>query len=782
MTSVGEMSRRTKILNVLILVCVLSVTVAFVWVMSSLPYVEGHQPLTGLEQPVSVTRDHLGIPRISASSERDAYVALGYVHAQDRIWQMEMQRRAGAGRLAEIIGERGLASDKFMRTLGLYRLAEGSVAQVDKPTRDALEAYADGVNAWIASHRHRLPLEFSVLGFRPEQWTPADSLVWGRLMALQLTGNWQDKLLRARLSGAIDGKWLQELWPAYPPDAPVTLSAATASRLAEILPEAAAPHLASNIWMVAGSHTATGKPLLANDPHLGFRAPILWYLASVEFPGISLSGATVPGVPFHLIGHNGRIAWGSTTTGADTVDLFVEKQVNDTSYRAPGGNRPFLIRDEIIHVKGGADVTLKVRETRHGPVVSDLIAQDIAHEGEVVAMAATALVADDLTGQALYRLNRATDWRGFTNALKDFHAPVQNMGYADTQGNIGFFTAGRVPLRKAGNNSVPLRGWTGDGDWTGWLPFAKLPQSFNPKSGLLINANNKVVPDSYPYRIATDWPNGTRAQRIHDLLNGRNGLGTADMAAMQLDTLSLQALELKELITTIEPKTEGARKALALITAWDGHADRLRPEPLIFAAWMSRLDRAVFADEMKKHYEQWLPVRPTVLAAALTSTRHWCDNITTPEAESCEDMIERSLEQTVEDLTRAYGPDMGKWSWGAAHQAAFIEPVLSQVPVLNRYADLRIATDGDDFTVNRGTYATEAGATHFAHVHGAGLRAVFDLADLGNSRFVIAAGQSGNPLSHHYDDMMEAWRNNQGVTLGIHKGGSAILLLEPTAR
>lgn len=773
-----EMSLGAKILNAAALLILLSLSVGFVWLMGSLPRIEGSYPVKGLELPASITRDHAGIPRISARNQHDAYFSLGWVHAQDRIWQMELQRRIGAGRLAEVVGEKGLANDRFMRTLGLYRLAQGSVERMDKSTRDGLTAYAEGVNAWLKEHSHRLPLEFRVLGVKPEPWTPADSLVWGRLMALQLVGNWRDEVLKAKLAGKLDGRRLGELFPAYPADAPVTLSAKAADALLAALPETAEPRLASNVWAVAGSMTETGKPLLANDPHLGFQAPVLWYLARIEAPGLTVTGATVPGVPFHLIGHNGRIAWGTTTTHADTVDLFVEKLAGEGSYQTVSGPKPFATRDEIIQVKDSAPVTLTVRETVHGPVVSDLLAKDLARTGQVIAFRSTALEPEDLTAQALMRMNRAIDWKSFQTALKDFHAPVQNFAFADTAGNIGFTVAGRVPQRRSGDGALPVEGWTGLGDWIGWVPQAKMPQSYNPRSGSVVNANNRVTPERAAAMISAAWPEGYRAQRIQDMLQGAKGLTLHAMARMQLDEMSLAALELKESLTGLEPKSAQAREAARLVAAWDGRMDRDRAEPLIFNAWMDHLWQAVFADELGDSFAQFRQLRPYVLGAALTSNRHWCDDVGTAEAESCEDVMAASLEKAVAALATRFGASMGKWKWGDAHQAALDSSVLGQVPLLSSLANKSIATGGDDFTINRGTWHQGNGEILYPHGHGPGLRVVYDLADLSRSRFIIATGQSGNPLSRNYSDLMEAWRDNQGLLLN-RDGGTAVLNMEP---
>ncbi|RAU22712.1 penicillin acylase family protein [Paramagnetospirillum kuznetsovii] len=743
------------------LVVLLALSVLWVVVMSSLPRIEGTMPLPGIHTSAAIARDSLGVPRITAKSLPDAYFALGWVHAQDRMWQMEMQRRVGAGRLAEVVGEAGLSNDRFTRSLGLYRLAERAFPQLDEPTRAALVSYAAGVNAWMKENRLRLPPEYTLLGFRPEPWTPADSMVWQKLMALQLAGNWHDDILRAQLNRSLDPKRVQELFPATPADAPVTLSSEGGKALLDGLPEAARTMPASNIWVVGGNRTESGKPLLANDPHLGFRAPILWYLAALDAPDLSLSGATVPGVPFHVIAHNTRIAWGFTATQADTVDLFVEKLAGESAYKTPEGSRPFVVRDEVIRVKGAADVALTVRETRHGPVISDLVAKDVAGPGEVVALSATLLGEQDFSIQALRKLNQAKDWAGFTNAVKDLQAPVLNIGYADTAGNIGFYTAGRVPIRKSGNGMVPARGWTNEGDWTGWVPFAKLPQSYNPKSALLINANNKVVGDKYPYLITATWDDGYRASRIRDLLEPRRKLTPADMSETQGDIVSLQALELKDLLSGHEFKGKTARDAAQKLADWDGRMARDRAEPLIYASWLGHLNRAVFADELKERFEAIAAPRAQMLLEALTRRRHWCDDVSTPEPESCEDMIERALEQALADLAGRWGNDMAKWSWGATHRATFDNAVLGKVPLVANLANLAIATDGDNYTVSRGSYVADAKATEFPQNHGAGLRAVFDLGNLANSRFVIATGQSGLPLSRHYADMMKDWQANR---------------------
>ena len=431
----------------------------YLWVRTSLPQINGSVTLAGLDSPVEIVRDADAVPHIFAKNPKDAYFALGYVHAQDRLWQMEFLRRLGAGRLAEVLGESAVDTDRFIRTLGLYRFAEAILETTSPEVRVALEAYAAGVNAWLATRSGLLPPEFILLRFEPEPWRPADSLVWSRLMALRLGRNWKTELLRARLAGKVPPKSLDELWPGDPPGAPVTLASAThGARLAldalwNAIEAGLATDSGSNGWVVHGSLTETGKPILANDPHLRFGAPVLWYLARIEAPGLTVTGVTVPGVPFTLLGHNGSIAWGFTNAGGDVEDLFVETvDPNDpTNYLAPEGSRPFVMRREVIGVKGGKTIAMTVRETRHGPVISD-VSKDtarVADTGRVIALATPALRPDDRTMEALFAINRAQNWEDFRAATAKFHTPQQNLFFAATDGDIGFISPGRIPVRTA---------------------------------------------------------------------------------------------------------------------------------------------------------------------------------------------------------------------------------------------------------------------------------------------------------------------------------------------
>jgi len=431
------------------------------------PDYTGREKMAGLSDSVDIYRDNYGVPHIFASNMNDAARALGYVHAGERLFQMEMQRRAGQGRLSEMVGADMLGVDKFTRTLGLYKLAQSSFEAMSPEAQSYFQAYADGVNAWLDSHKHKLPPEFLLLQATPEKWQPADSVVWGKLMALQLSHNYPLEMLRAELAGKMPPEQMQWLFPMPPARTPVTTQPGLVdqkqhaddnanAKLATLL---GLDHAASNEWVVGGKRTASGKPILANDPHLGLEAPILWYLARIVTPEGSIKGATVPGLPIVLLGQNDRVAWGFTTTGSDVQDLFVETidPANADHYLTPEGSEAFAAHDEIIHVKNAPDVVLKVRATRHGPVLSDINAKmaGLAGAGKVMALAFTGLGDKDTTSEALMRMNRAPNAAEFLEALKLYQTPPQNIVYADRDGAFGYINPGLVPVRKKGDGLMP---------------------------------------------------------------------------------------------------------------------------------------------------------------------------------------------------------------------------------------------------------------------------------------------------------------------------------------
>jgi len=734
----------------------------------------GEAKLAGLDGPVTLLRDPHGVPHIFAASKRDAYRALGYAHAQDRFFQMEFTRRTAAGRLSEVIGPPGLRGDRFMRTLGLYRLAEASVAALSPDARAVVEAYTQGVNAWLTNPDTRRPAELIVLGIEPEPWRPADSAAWVRLMALLLSGDWRTEILKAQLSGTLSPDQIRDLWPDEPESAPTTLAMSSAAQaqladLAAAIPDLFPAASASNEWVVGGSRSRSGKPLLANDPHLGLNAPGMWHLARIVTPDFSASGAALPGQPFFMIGQNGHLAWGLTTTHADTQDLFIERLNPDdpNQYQTPDGSLPFETRTEAIRVRGRATPeTLTVRTTRHGPVISDISprSRSIAKADTVVSLGFAALREDDTTAEAVHGMNAARTVPEFLAALRGFHAPMQNVAYAHRNGTFGFVSAGRLPIRPGGPGSRPRAGWTGEHDWTGFVPFDDLPQSQNPASGFVVNANNRVAARNYPHTIANDWPDGFRAQRILNLLAKTPLHATDSFAAIQNDVVSLGAQSLAQAMFDSLRPDDASAPVVAALNQWNGDMSADRRAPLVYAAWANALRARMIDDELGDMAAAYrgVPVRP--LTNMLRGRQDWCDDIATPLSESCETVALSALADALSDIDDTHGANRETWRWGDAHEAAFEHILLRFAGPFSGLFAPRVSSSGGNHTINRGTYAaTRRGL--FPHVHGPGLRAIFDMASPGEARFMIAPGQSGHIASPHYGDLAPAWQDGDYIVL-----------------
>ncbi len=753
-------------------VVLLLVALAAVAAWSTLPPRRAHLHVAGLAAAVSVVIDADGVPRISAANEDDAAAALGYLHARDRMFQMELMRRAGRGRLSELVGAATLPTDRLMRTLGLARLAEADLATLPPDTRRLLDAYAAGVNAWIGERGRRAAPEFLLLG-APAPWQPADSLIWGRLMGLSLSGNWRDELSRGALAGSVPLARLLELWPARadlrPPDATASLVAPGLSRLAAgldaALPRFPAPFTlpdeASDAWAVDGTRSLTGAPLLAGDPHLSFGFPTIWYLARIDTPGTTLAGATAPGVPFLVIGRNRSIAWSFTTAPADTQDVFAETVLPDgKSYATPDGPRPFMTRVETIAVRGGQLVSLTVRETRHGPVISDLSAYaKSAPAGRVLAVSMTALLPGDAS-TGLLALNRAQDVDAAGQAAELIVAPVQNLMVAD-RARIALFTTGRVPRRAAGDGRTMVDGADGRHDWLGVAGGADLPRIVAPASGELLNGNERSWPADFPVFMGADGPADWRAQRIRALLAARPRHDVADFAAMQVDPVSAYAADILPALRRAAPDDGSpASWTAATLAGWNGRMAEDAVAPTVFNEWTARFYNLLLE-------RQHIPARDGAIPEDLTgwllgpaplpARQAWCGD---PD---CRTLLRQALDRAGTDLADRFGRNPAEWRWGRLHQAVFAHPLLGGIPVLGALTTARVTIPGDDTTLFRGGGGLPVG---FAAVHGAAYRGVYDLAELDRSRFITVPGQSGNPLSAHADDMVQRWAKGDTISLG----------------
>ena len=760
----------------------------------AMPAYSGSVALPGLSAETRVWRDGYGAPHIFAANLDDAMRALGYVHASERLYQMEVNRRVGQGRIAEIAGADLVPVARFTRTLGLYRLASEGYEALSPWAQQRLEAYSGGVNAFLDSHPNALPPEFLILGDRPAHWTPADSLVWGKLMSLQLSGNYALESLRARLAEKLPADKAAWLFPSPKPGWPITTAPAAHADHASlddvrdrIGALVQASHGASNEWVAAGARSETGKPILANDPHLQLGAPILWYLARIVTPQISLEGATIPGLPVVLLGQSDRIAWALTNADTDAQDLFVETvdPSDPTQYLTPDGAKPFLVHDETIHVKDAPDVKLHIRATRHGPVISDVDSDlaALAGPGKTIALAFTGLGDRDTTAEALMRVNAARNWSEFVDALRLYQTPTQNFAYADVDGDIGFISPGLLPTRKSGDGLAPVDGASGAADWTGVMAFDQAPQIHNPDAGFIFNANNAIVTPDKAAEYGRDWEETFRARRIQQFFDANPKLSLDLSAAMQADHLTLDAGELLPLLERATPSDERARQAMALLSAWNSVMDKDRPEPLIYTAFLRALHRIVLVEKTGLSMKEKGPFAAETLISLLTEHPQWCDAPGKPDPD-CRATLARALDEGLAELVRRDGPDMTQWRWGKEHVAQLQHTVYSHIPLLDRVSDLSMPSSGGFYTLDRGGGFDAPPDQPYARTHGGGYRGIYDLADPDKSRFIIATGESGHIFSPHYRDLAPLWIDGKSITLAgdeetLKRAGALELVFTP---
>ena len=741
------------------------------------PQVNGTLAVSGLNAPVEIIRDEWGVPHIYAQNEHDLFFAQGYVHAQDRLWHMEFNRRIGNGTLSAALGDATLDTDRFLRTIGLRRAAEEDWALMDEDTCAVMEAYAAGVNAYIETHRDRLPLEYTILGVDPAPWTPIDTLAWGKVMSFDLGGNYEIELLRARIIAELGEGAAQQLLPPYADGAPVIIPPQARSyawlrdvrfdglaALETVLGDSG-PTWGSNNWVVHGSHTATGLPILANDTHLGLNMPSIWYENGLHGGRFDSVGFSFPGVPMVIIGHNDRIAWGVTNLGPDVQDFYIEKlddPTHPTQYQFEGRWRDLGVVQETIQVKDQDPLTLDVLITHHGPIMNDVLGN--LEDAEPIALKWTALEGSHLF-ESVLRLNLARDWEEFREALSQWDVPSQNFVYADVDGNIGYQSPGKIPMRVAGHQgSVPVPGWTGEYEWRDYIPFEELPNVFNPPTGFVATANNKVVPDDYAYHLAYEWAAPYRAQRITQLLNADEDVDCDDMCGIQAQTYSLPAEALRPYLLAIEPADDRQAGALAQLEAWDLYSEADRTGASIYQVWYWFLVRNTLADELGdalmedyiSHGSIHLPMMVGLMEQADSA---WFDDITTPQVETRDEIVSRSLSDAVAWLRQGYGDAPERWEWGRLHTMTFVHQPLGQsgIGLLESLFNSRpIPARGDNFTVDAASFEFDQ---PFVMVHGASQRYIADMSDLDASQTIHTTGQSGHLFHPHREDFIPMWQN-----------------------
>ncbi len=771
----------------------------------SLPDYNEDFTLPGISAPVEIVRNNNNVPHIFGKTETDVYYALGFAHAQDRLWQMTMLRRTAQGRLSEIFGARTLKIDELVRRLDIYTLSQQSVPAQDARTRLALQSYAAGVNAWInqvnAGARGRGAPEFFFFSNEIAAWSPADSIAIIKLMALQLSSHLETEVQRAQMSMLLPTERLSDILPDDPtsgiaalPDyaqlMPGQMPAVATTKMAyldaPLSPfRSAAFAGASNAWAAMPNRSAAGGSLLANDPHLGFTAPTLWYLARLDLPTGSVIGATIPGMPVVLLGRSEKLGWGITSSYLDDQDVVIERinPDNPEEYLTPDGPKPFTTRKTIIAIKDADPVTITLRWSQSGPILpgSHYDLASVTPAGDVAALEWTALSGADTTMTAAMQLMIAGSVDDAIKASALYIAPSQNLMLADANG-IAMQTIGAMPARDGRHRSqgrMPAPGWEGSNRWTGTLPYADNPRFVNPTSGLLGNTNNKTIDRAFPRHVSFYWGDTQRIQRWLALMKTRAVHTRDSFIEAQLDTVSPTARSLLPLIGadlwfTGDAAPDGTpermrQKALALLANWNGEMNEHLPEPLIAEAWLRSLQDRLARDEIGPLADQFAHPEPVFIERVFRNVGGasvWCDVIQSAAVETCTDVSRQALDQALLELAETYGPNLESWRWGDAHQATHDHPVMGEVTLLRYFVNIRQSTSGGDTTLLRGR-TKGTGDNPYLNVHGGGYRGVYDFADPDSSVFITATGQSGHPLSRHYDDLAELWRRGEYIPMSL---------------
>ena len=794
-----------RLVTGLIVLTVVALVGAYWFASRSIPDYDETVRVTGISAPVEIVRDNAAVPHVFGETDEDVFFGLGVAHAQDRLWQMLMLRRTVQGRLSELFGERTLKVDELMRRLDLYNAAAASVEDQDAPTTAALQAYSDGVNAWLeevnAGARGRGAPEFWRFEPRIAPWQPADSIAVVKLMALQLSSHLTEEVTRARVSLMLPSERVADLMPDTPgrgiaalpeyaalfPDLPRDYAELVSPPEDPLSPVAARPFGgASNAWAAAATRSAAGGALLANDPHLGFTAPSIWYLARLELEAGDVIGATIPGVPAVLLGRSDRLGWGLTASYADDQDLFIEKLNPDdpSEVETPDGFRKLRTRPSIIGIAGQAPVTVDLYWSENGPILTgdhyDLAA--VTPPGHVAALGWTALTPDDTSMTAAMALMRAGTVDEGIAAAKDFIAPSMNLTLADPE-RVAMKTIGRLPMRDAAHQSegrLPAPGWRAENRWKGAFPYETNPEFVDPDGGILGNTNNKVIDRPFPEHVSFHWGDTQRVQRWRRLMQSREVHTRDSFIEAQLDTVSFTARSLLPLIAadlwfTGEAAEEGTRErarqdALALLAEWNGEMNEHLPEPLIYAAWLRALNTRLIRDELgpvlAAEFVHPDPVFIERVFRNIGGAKVWCNVIQSADTETCEDIARQSLDDALLWIDETWGENLETLRWGDAHEATHDHQVLGGVPVLSWIVNIRQSTSGGDHTLQRGL-TKGSGPDPFLNVHGPGYRGVYDFADPDSSVFVIATGQSGHPLSRHYDDLGELWRRGEYIPMTL---------------
>lgn len=753
------------------------------------------------EHEVNVARDVKGVPTISAHRDHDVYFAMGYLHAQDRMWQLEFQRRFAQGRLSEILGKKALRQDVWMRTLGLYEVAKSAWWKLSPSAQQSLTAYTDGVNAWLAEN-HALPVEFYLLGVTPAPWTEIDSLSWSKVFALNLAGNLDKEVAKfvarqtltdAQTSSFFSRRDGDNFWTETGiSDPALSTSLAKIGELNESIEQTlgiGGRFAGSNAWVVSGKLTASGNAILANDPHLGLQVPSVWYPVVQRGNTLNAMGMSLVGLPVVIFGRNSHIAWGGTNLTADVQDLYLERldETSGARYLVDEQWQDIQVQVEEIEVASDfpaalnqtiAPVTIEIRRTRNGPIISDVN----GNIQQPVSLRWTALGNDDRSYESFFALSYAKNWSEFRTLFRQYVAPAMNMLYADRQGNIGQLVVGDIPIRLRGDGSAPVPGWDSSYDWQGSIPFEELPAIFNPEQGYLVSANDNPVDQTYKHFISDDWAPPERAARIRMLLNEKyqtgKGLSIEDNQKIQADVVSLSAQKLLPLLTAITVTDPKKRRAVELLLAWDGSMNKESVAASIYNTWLRQISALMFGsvvteDWMRNQQRDFLynvlaGATPDQVLKALTDPKEvWCSKQKSDRR--CEGFLSDALDAAIVELERLAGDDWDDWKWGEIHQTVYKHQPFSFIKGLSAIFDRKIASGGGSDTVNVSSFVFHPSEGYNSTL-GAGFRQLIELGpEQSRHLYMNSTGQSANIFSKHYADMVESFENAEYVEFASEK-------------
>ena len=800
----------------------LLVSFAYFFLSRSLPDYSKTVEFSHITEEIEIVRDTANVPHIFGKNDQDTLFALGYVHAQDRLWQMTMLRRTAQGRLSELFGAETLTVDMVVRRLGIYSASRASLSALRSDTMAKLEAYAKGVNARLEEinlgNLGRGAPELFLFSNFIAPWSPTDSLAIIKLMGLQLSSHLESEVLRARVSLILDDDLLKDLLPDVPGSGVAELN-----DFASMFPSLLKQHTsvampkhslspfksialsgASNAWAALPGRSASRGTLLANDPHLGLTAPSIWYLARLELETGDVIGGTIPGLPVILVGRSASLGWGLTTANVDDTDVYIEKlnPANPNEYQSLDGFVPFFKKQSIIEIKGQKPVTLDMLWTENGPVLpaSHYNLGAITPEGHVTSVAWTLLSGQDTSFEAAFDIMVSGSVQAAMTASQTYIAPGQNLTLADKY-QIAMRTIGALPKRDPRHQSkgrMPTAGWLAVNRWQGMFDASVNPVFLNPTGGILGNTNNKYIDRPFPEHISYDWGDTQRVQRWTRLMQNREVHTRDSFIEAQLDSVSPTARALLPLIgaelwfqsENAPANTSLGRRqvALELLANWNGEMNEHLPEPLIYAAWIRALQIRLIEDELGPLHEEFTQVEPLFIEKVyrdIVGAGQWCDVVQSTPVETCAEIARLALDDALAGLEKTYGSEITALRWGEAHQATHDHPVLGNIPVLKWFVNIRQSTSGGDNTLQRGkTIGT--GPNPYLNVNAGAYRGVYDFADPDSSVYVISTGQSGHPLSRHYDDLGELWRRGEYVPMSLDEtlaraGATGITTLRPPA-